>query len=101
MMAVIMIGPGLFDLIYTLAYRVPMTVGMHVARLGIADTEDLGSQPTRLQLLVRWFVKMGRTSGAAARKLGGRVHLGAVRAHPARPARNGEPYHHLPAADLG
>ena len=54
-----LMGPALFDLIYTLACRVPMTLGMHVARLGIADTEDLGSQPTRMQLLVRWLVKWG------------------------------------------
>ena len=52
-----LIGPGLFDLIYTMACHVPMTTGMHAARLGIADTRALGTQPTRLQLLVRWLVK--------------------------------------------
>ena len=57
LIAIIFIGPGLLDLVYTMVSRVAMTPGMHVARLGIVDTEELGTHPTRVQLLVRWLVK--------------------------------------------
>lgn len=56
-MTAVLLGPGMFDLIYTMATRIPMTPGMHVARLGIVDTEELGTHPTRVQLIVRWLVK--------------------------------------------